>query len=198
MLTFVVVLFMLCCVFLILVVLLQAGKGGMGGILGSGGGSTIFGGRGAGTFLTKITAVCAFMFMLLSVVLAKMSTHKMPEPGSRKPQRVVAGTKRPTSQPATQPLVPQTQSLVPQTGPALSRPSTIQLTTRPSGVEKPTAPGVEKPTAPRVETPTPPKVEKRESRPASEPARVEKNERSRQPVLAPPSTRPATKPDAQP
>ena len=61
------------CVFLILVVLLQQGRGGG---LGSLGGATaqVFGGRGAGNFLTRLTGICAAIFMLTSIGLAYLSS----------------------------------------------------------------------------------------------------------------------------
>jgi preprotein translocase subunit SecG len=66
------------CLFLILVVLLQAGKGGgMGIAFGGGGGSgSVFGGSGAGNFLTKLTAITATVFMLNSVVLAYLASAR--------------------------------------------------------------------------------------------------------------------------
>ncbi|NUP05110.1 MAG: preprotein translocase subunit SecG [Polyangiaceae bacterium] len=61
------------CLFLILVVLLQQGKGG--GLGGLGGGATqVFGGRGAGNFMTRLTAICATIFMLTSMLLAYISS----------------------------------------------------------------------------------------------------------------------------
>ena len=61
MITFLTVLHVIVCVFLILVVLLQAGKGGgMGIAFGGGGGSqTVFGSSGAGNFLTRLTSITA-------------------------------------------------------------------------------------------------------------------------------------------
>src|SRR4029079_9633651 len=57
--TFLTIIHILVCVFLILVVLLQAGKGGgMGIAFGGGGGSqTVFGSSGAGNFLTRLTSI---------------------------------------------------------------------------------------------------------------------------------------------
>jgi preprotein translocase subunit SecG len=62
-------------VILILVILLQAGKEGSGGMGAAFGGSsqTVFGGRGAQTFLGKVTAACAAIFMVTSVTLAVLS-----------------------------------------------------------------------------------------------------------------------------
>jgi preprotein translocase subunit SecG len=59
------------CVFMIFVILLQPGKdAGMGAALGGGAATTAFGGRGAVTFLGKVTAVCAVAFFLTSLGLS--------------------------------------------------------------------------------------------------------------------------------
>ena len=44
------------------------------GALGGGSSQTVFGGAGAGNVLTRITSVCAALFMLLSATLAYMSS----------------------------------------------------------------------------------------------------------------------------
>jgi preprotein translocase subunit SecG len=62
------------CLFLILVVLLQPGKGGGLGALSGAGAQQVFGGRGAGNFLTKTTWVSATVFFLTSMSLAFLST----------------------------------------------------------------------------------------------------------------------------
>jgi preprotein translocase subunit SecG len=62
------------CMFLMLVVLLQQGKGGGMGAAFGGGAQQVFGGRGAGNILTRATAVCAAIFMLTSVSLAYVSS----------------------------------------------------------------------------------------------------------------------------
>ena len=72
--TFLIILHTAVCLFLIMVVLLQTGKGGgMGGAFG-GSSQTVFGGRGAGTFLTRLTAFSAVAFMLTSIALAYLSS----------------------------------------------------------------------------------------------------------------------------
>jgi len=73
--TFLYVLHYMVCFVLILVVLLQRGKGSdIGAALGGGGSNTVFGGAGAGNFLTRLTAICAALFMVLSVALAYFSS----------------------------------------------------------------------------------------------------------------------------
>jgi len=65
-------------VFLIFVILLQPGKGdAMAAFSGGGGGgaNTVFGGRGSVTFLSKVTTVCAIIFMITSLTLAWRSSH---------------------------------------------------------------------------------------------------------------------------
>ncbi len=71
MLTFVTIVHVLLCVFMIFVILLQPGKdAGMGAALGGGAATSAFGGRGAVTFLSKVTAVCAALFFLTSLGLS--------------------------------------------------------------------------------------------------------------------------------
>ena len=63
--------------FLIAVILLQAGKGaGMGAAFGGGSSQTLFGSSGAGTFLGKATTAVAIIFMLTSLSLAYVSSHR--------------------------------------------------------------------------------------------------------------------------
>ncbi len=69
------VIHIICCVVLVLVVLVQPGKsGGLGAALGGAGAQQIFGGRGAGNFLTRTTWIAATLFFLTSVTLAYMSS----------------------------------------------------------------------------------------------------------------------------
>lgn len=61
----------LLCVFMIFVILLQPGKdAGMGSALGGGAATSAFGGRGAVTFLGKVTAICAIGFFITSLGLS--------------------------------------------------------------------------------------------------------------------------------
>jgi preprotein translocase subunit SecG len=69
--TFVYVLHFIVCFVLVAVVLLQRGKGAdLGASLGGGSANTIFGSRGAGNFLTKITTASAITFMATSLTLS--------------------------------------------------------------------------------------------------------------------------------
>ena len=66
------------CFAMILVILLQSGKGGgLAGAFG-GGGSTIFGGRGAGTVLTRATMILGAVFFITSLSLALLSAQGGP------------------------------------------------------------------------------------------------------------------------
>jgi preprotein translocase subunit SecG len=73
--TLVTILHIFVCVVLILVILLQAGKGGGMGAAFGGSSQTVFGGRGAQTFLGKVTSACAALFMLTSLTLAYHASH---------------------------------------------------------------------------------------------------------------------------
>jgi preprotein translocase subunit SecG len=76
MVTLITILHVIVCLFLMVVVLLQAGKGGGMGSLGSAGAQTVFGGSGAGNFLTRLTAGTAIMFMLTSLTLAYFASAR--------------------------------------------------------------------------------------------------------------------------
>ena len=62
---------------LILVVLLQSGKGAdIGAAFGGGSSQTVFGGRGAATFLSKLTSAMAILFMLTSLTLTVLASQR--------------------------------------------------------------------------------------------------------------------------
>ncbi len=68
---FLTVLHVFVCLVLVIVVLLQRGKGAeIGAVFGGGGSTTVFGSRGAGNFLTKLTTGAAVIFMVTSLSLA--------------------------------------------------------------------------------------------------------------------------------
>jgi preprotein translocase subunit SecG len=75
--TFLLILHVFICFLLIFVVLVQGGKGAeLGAAFGGGSSQTLFGGRGAATFLGKMTTVIAVAFMLTSLLLAIASVRK--------------------------------------------------------------------------------------------------------------------------
>ncbi len=87
---------------LMITVLLQSGRGGgLAGAFGGGGGSqAIFGGRGAATFLSKATTVLGASFMVTSLLLAVLSSHRF-EGGKSALERAAerATTEQPTALP---------------------------------------------------------------------------------------------------
>ena len=71
------------CLLLILVVLLQSSKGsGLAGAFGGGGGQTMFGGQETATFLSRMTTYLAVLFMVLSLLLAFLSSRRTNAPHS--------------------------------------------------------------------------------------------------------------------
>ncbi len=73
---FVVAIHMLVCVALMVVILLQSGKGGgLAGAFGAGSSQTLFGGRGAASFLSRATTVLAVVFFLTSLTLGMSASR---------------------------------------------------------------------------------------------------------------------------
>jgi preprotein translocase subunit SecG len=65
------------CILLILIVLLQTGKGAdIGAAFGGGSSQTLFGSAGPAGFFTKITTGVAVIFMVTSIALAYMYSHR--------------------------------------------------------------------------------------------------------------------------
>ena len=72
--TLIVILHVIVSVALILVILLQTGKGSdIGAVFGGGSSQTLFGSTGPTSFLSKLTAGAAIIFMLTSLFLAYFS-----------------------------------------------------------------------------------------------------------------------------
>ncbi len=85
------------CVLLVGVILLQPGKdAGMGAALGGGSATSAFGGRGAATILTKMTAAIAILFFTTSLGLSFVGVK----------QSVVAGIMAPAEVTPSVPAVP--------------------------------------------------------------------------------------------
>lgn len=81
-----VVIHLLVCALLIFVVLIQSSKGAELGAAFGGSNQTLFGGRGAATFMNKATTIVAVAFMLSSLFLAILASDR----GSIMPETVPA------------------------------------------------------------------------------------------------------------
>ncbi|MFQ5780351.1 MAG: preprotein translocase subunit SecG [Nitrospiria bacterium] len=74
--TFIIIVHLFVCFILIGIVLLQAGKGAEMGAAFGGSSQTIFGSRGATTFLSKVTVGAAVLFMVTSLSLSILSRER--------------------------------------------------------------------------------------------------------------------------
>lgn len=64
-------------VIVVIAILLQNGKGmSVGTAFGGAGSQSLFGARGAGNFLTKITSIAALVLLLTSLSLSTVANHK--------------------------------------------------------------------------------------------------------------------------
>jgi preprotein translocase subunit SecG len=94
------------CFFLIVVILLQAGRGADIGAVFGGASQTVFGGRGPTTFLNKMTAVVAMMFIVTSIWLAHIAKTRQTAsvidrvPASSETAAPAAPAEQPIEQPA--------------------------------------------------------------------------------------------------
>lgn len=96
-------------VILILIILIQPGKsGGLTAALGGAGTQQVFGGRGAGSFLTRGTWILATTFFLTSIVLAYISSsadESIRESGGKRHDKT--GQSVPSKKPAESPAKPK-------------------------------------------------------------------------------------------
>ncbi|HXW68312.1 MAG TPA: preprotein translocase subunit SecG [Dissulfurispiraceae bacterium] len=111
--TLLVIIHIVCCIFLISIVLLQGGKGAEMGAAFGGSSQTIFGSRGASTFLSKLTTGSAIVFMLTSLILSMVANKhaSVIKEGSAAQERRAAPQQLPQQpvqqQPVQQPLPQQ-------------------------------------------------------------------------------------------
>lgn len=89
--TVLILLFALICFLLVLVILLQPGRGSGMGAIGGGGSQTMFGARGAVGFLGKMTGWLAASFMVLALVLARMSISSSSVVADQQPAQQESG-----------------------------------------------------------------------------------------------------------
>ncbi|MFH1017999.1 MAG: preprotein translocase subunit SecG [Pseudomonadota bacterium] len=126
MLTFLTVLHVVVCVFLVIVVLLQHGKGADVGATFGGASQTVFGARGAATLLNKVTIGAAFVFMVTSISLAYLSSSTSAKSLFKEPanaQGTVIPTPAVTGSPAAAIPSAGTPSATQAVAPAVTPPS---------------------------------------------------------------------------
>jgi preprotein translocase subunit SecG len=71
------VIFLIVAIGLVGLVMLQQGKGAeMGASFGAGASGTLFGSSGSGNFMTRMTAILAALFFVISLILGNLSTNK--------------------------------------------------------------------------------------------------------------------------
>jgi len=71
------VVFLIVAIGLVGLIMLQQGKGAdMGASFGAGASGTLFGSSGSGNFMTRMTAVLATLFFVISLILGNLSTNQ--------------------------------------------------------------------------------------------------------------------------
>ena len=86
--------------FIVLLVLIQQGKGAtMGAAFGSGASQTVFGSRGSGSFLFRLTMGCIFVFFATSISLNYIAKQ------AYKQEKIITMPAEPVKQ-ASAPLMP--------------------------------------------------------------------------------------------
>jgi len=91
---------------LIGLILIQHGKGAdAGAAFGSGASSTVFGSQGSSNFLTKTTAILAFIFLANSLTLAYLASERM-----HKQESLMLNTEIVTKQAPTEMQIPASDS----------------------------------------------------------------------------------------
>lgn len=96
------------CFILIIAVLLQSGKAAdLAGAFGGGGSQTAFGPRGTASLLSKVTTICAVLFMVTSLGLWMLSAKGTKsvvsgeQPAKKEAAAATTPTKKETQAPAT-------------------------------------------------------------------------------------------------
>jgi preprotein translocase subunit SecG len=140
---------------LIGLVLIQHGKGAdAGAAFGSGASATVFGARGASSFLSRATSILATLFFLTSLALAYFAMRAGDRPGvvSQAPAPVTRITPKPAA--PELPVVPQSRTDAAPEVPVVSEKTPAAAT-----VELPVAPAAKTEAA---EAPPPPPANKPE------------------------------------
>ncbi len=192
--------------FLVLTVLLQAGKGGgMGATFGGGSSQgSVFGGSGAGNFLSRLTTVSAVIFMMTSMTLAFLAstTGQDSLKTYSAQQRQAADVKKAKAQEAVDSFAPGAEdeaeqpegSDLPETTdtPVEGTEDVAPTEAVVEGVEAAELPEAAEPAA---EPAVKPAVEKPAAKPAAE--KPAAKPAAKKPVAKPAAEKPATKPAAE-
>ena len=117
--TFLIVLFVFISLLMVVVILLQAGKGqGLAGAIGGGmAGQSIFGGRGAGDFLSKTTSYLAVGYMILALGLGLIYKSEV-EASQQSLIQQRMQEQQENQVESTLPMAPVEDELIPQSPPA--------------------------------------------------------------------------------
>jgi len=129
-----------CALMIIGLVLIQRGKGAEAGAgFGAGASGTVFGARGAGTALSRATAIFAALFMLNSLALGYVGSHQPAQPKTildtaGETPTVPAGSPLPS-------LPPRATSPAPSSGAPASAPGASAPSPGSVPAQTPAAPG---------------------------------------------------------
>ena len=88
MITFLSLIHIVSCIFLISIVLLQTGKGAEMGVSFGGAAQTLFGSAGPASFLNKLTTIAAGIFMICALSLSYISAHPIGKSVMEKPAKL--------------------------------------------------------------------------------------------------------------
>jgi preprotein translocase subunit SecG len=129
------------CICLMISILLQSGKGGgLAGTFGAGSSQTLFGGRGAATFLSRSTTILAVVFFVTSLTLGLQASRSS---GGRRSLIQEEARKRGQTQRGPETTAPGNQGAPGPSAPS-GAPQPIQSpapgTTNPAPAEVPPAP----------------------------------------------------------
>lgn len=81
----IIVVYTVCCLWLVFFVLLQKGEGGLGSTFGGQAVETALGAQSARTW-RKVTAVLAALFMLLTIALVEVADHRFAASAADQPE----------------------------------------------------------------------------------------------------------------
>ncbi|HEU4857652.1 MAG TPA: preprotein translocase subunit SecG, partial [Rhodanobacteraceae bacterium] len=134
---------------MIVLILMQRGDGANAGAsFGGGSSGTVFGARGAASFLTHTTAVLAGLFVILSLAMGMYLSHNGVRPTAQQTLGVMAGAG--TSAPATSAAAASAPAA---SAPAASVPAAATPAQQSEVPAAPTSAPAEVPTAPKASAP---------------------------------------------